>query len=129
MAPDPVRTGGRTHPLLIRVVTTLTAWLVAFLIVFALLVLFGAKLESLPLALNALVFTGILVPIMGNLVMPTLSVAVANAVGRMGAGERAQEAASARTTRRPAQMARTDDRHSGRRSNIRDPDFRCGTRR
>jgi hypothetical protein len=66
---------------------------VAFLIVLALLVSFGAELESLPPALKALVFTGILVPLMGNFVMPTLSVAVADALGRTGAGERPRDAA------------------------------------
>ncbi|MGI8781015.1 MAG: pyridoxamine 5'-phosphate oxidase family protein [Solirubrobacteraceae bacterium] len=60
-----------------RLATTLAAWLVAFLIVLGLLTLFGDELESLPLALDALVFTGVLVPVMGNLVMPVLSVAVA----------------------------------------------------
>jgi antibiotic biosynthesis monooxygenase (ABM) superfamily enzyme len=58
------------RPWVIRLVTTLAAWLVAFLIVLALLLVFGQQLESLPPALNALVFTGVLVPIMGNLVMP-----------------------------------------------------------
>lgn len=62
---------------LMRVAMTLAAWSVAFLIVLALLSLFGSKLESLPHALNALVFTGVLVPIMGNLVMPVLNSAIA----------------------------------------------------
>ncbi len=53
-----------------RLVTTLAVWFVAFLIVLVLLSLFGRKLESLPHALNALIFTGVLVPIMGNVVMP-----------------------------------------------------------
>ncbi|MGW4842986.1 hypothetical protein [Nocardia brasiliensis] len=52
---------------------TLAAWLAAFLIVFVLLVFFGRQLESLPPALNALVFTAILVPIMGNAVMPLVN--------------------------------------------------------
>lgn len=65
------------RPWAIRLVTTLVAWFVAFLIVLALLALFGRTLESLPYALNALVFTAVLVPIMGNLVMPFVSVAVA----------------------------------------------------
>jgi len=67
----------RARRWLTRLATTLAAWLVAFLIVLALLTLFGAQLEALPHALNALVFTGVLVPVMGNLVMPVLNVAVA----------------------------------------------------
>lgn len=62
----------------IRVATTLVAWLVAFVIAWTILGLFGRQLESLPTALNAFIFTGILVPIMGNLVMPTVSRMVAN---------------------------------------------------
>jgi len=76
---------------LVRLVTTLAAWLVAYLIVFALLVTFGHELESLPPALDALVFTGVLVPVMGNLVMPVLGAAVA----RRLAGPRAHESTSA----------------------------------
>lgn len=57
----------------VRVVTTLAAWAVAFVIVYIILTWFGRELESLPPALNALIFTGILVPIMGNLVMPRVS--------------------------------------------------------
>jgi antibiotic biosynthesis monooxygenase (ABM) superfamily enzyme len=59
------------------VMTTLAAWLVAFLIVTAILTLFGDQLESLPLALRALVISGVLVALMTNLVMPVLSAAIA----------------------------------------------------
>jgi antibiotic biosynthesis monooxygenase (ABM) superfamily enzyme len=59
------------------VATTLGAWLVAFLVVTALLSLFGDELGSLPLALRALLISGVLVALMVNLVMPLLSVAVA----------------------------------------------------
>ena len=62
---------------LARVVTTLAAWLVAFLIVTAILTLFGEQLKSMPLALRALVISGVLVALMTNLVMPALSTAVA----------------------------------------------------
>jgi antibiotic biosynthesis monooxygenase (ABM) superfamily enzyme len=58
-------------------VTTLAAWLVAFGVVTALLVLFGHQLARMPLALRALVMSGVLVAVMINLVMPLLSVAVA----------------------------------------------------
>jgi antibiotic biosynthesis monooxygenase (ABM) superfamily enzyme len=59
------------------VATTLGAWLVAFLVVMALLTLFGDELGSLPLALRALVISGLLVALMVNLVMPILSAALA----------------------------------------------------
>jgi antibiotic biosynthesis monooxygenase (ABM) superfamily enzyme len=78
--PDTVPAASRTRPWLSRLATTLAAWLVAFLIVLALLLLFGQRLESLPPALNALVFTGVLVPIMGNLVMPFIGAVVARRV-------------------------------------------------
>jgi antibiotic biosynthesis monooxygenase (ABM) superfamily enzyme len=52
-------------------VTTLGAWLVAFLAVTALLALFGDELESLPLRFRALVISGLLVALMVNLVMPS----------------------------------------------------------
>ncbi len=74
---EPLDGPSRARRLQMRLVTTLAAWFVAFLIVLVLLSLFGRKLESLPSALNALVFTGVLVPIMGNLVMPLLGAAVA----------------------------------------------------
>jgi antibiotic biosynthesis monooxygenase (ABM) superfamily enzyme len=67
----------RARRWLVRLVTSLAAWSVAFLIVWTLLILFGDRLESLPYALNALVFTGVLVPVMGNVVMPVLGAAVA----------------------------------------------------
>jgi hypothetical protein len=62
---------------LARLATTVGAWLVAFGVVTALLTLFGEELGSLPLALRALVISGVLATFMVNLVMPILSVAVA----------------------------------------------------
>ena len=67
----------RPPPWLAPVVTTLGAWLVAFLVVTALLTLFGDELGSLPLAQRALVISGVLVALMVNLVMPVLSAALA----------------------------------------------------
>jgi antibiotic biosynthesis monooxygenase (ABM) superfamily enzyme len=64
-------------PRVVRVATTLGAWLVAFLVVTALLTLFGDELASLPLALRALVISGVLVGLMVNLVMPVLSAVLA----------------------------------------------------
>jgi antibiotic biosynthesis monooxygenase (ABM) superfamily enzyme len=59
------------------VATTVAAWLVAFGVVTALLTVFGDELATLPLALRALLISGVLVGLMVNLVMPVLSVAVA----------------------------------------------------
>jgi antibiotic biosynthesis monooxygenase (ABM) superfamily enzyme len=50
---------------------------VVFGVVTALLTVFGDELGSLPLALRALVISGVLVALMVNLVMPVLSAAVA----------------------------------------------------
>jgi antibiotic biosynthesis monooxygenase (ABM) superfamily enzyme len=70
-------TGVHARPWLAPVVTTLAAWLVAFLVVTMLLTLFGDELGSLPLALRALVMSGVLVALMANLVMPVVSAAIA----------------------------------------------------
>jgi antibiotic biosynthesis monooxygenase (ABM) superfamily enzyme len=56
-----------------RVVANLAAWLAAFLVVTALLRLFGDQLGSLPLELRALVLSGVLVCLMANVVMPVLT--------------------------------------------------------
>jgi antibiotic biosynthesis monooxygenase (ABM) superfamily enzyme len=67
----------RARRWLAALATTVGAWLVAFLVVTAILSLFGDELGSLPLALRALVISGVLVALMVNLVMPVLSIAVA----------------------------------------------------
>jgi antibiotic biosynthesis monooxygenase (ABM) superfamily enzyme len=77
MASSDAMTRSRSRPLLMRAVTTLAAWLVAFLVATALLTVFGDELASLPLAVRALVISGVLVALMANLVMPVLSAAVA----------------------------------------------------
>src|SRR5262245_7581792 len=68
-----------SHPprWLASVVTTMGAWLVAFGVVTGLLSLFRDELGALPLAVRALVISGVLVALMVNLVMPVLSMAVA----------------------------------------------------
>jgi antibiotic biosynthesis monooxygenase (ABM) superfamily enzyme len=77
----------------VAIATTLAAWCVAFGVVTALLTVFGDELATLPLALRALVISGVLVGLMVNLVMPVLNVAVA----RWARGvPRAPVAASAR---------------------------------
>jgi hypothetical protein len=77
---------------LVAAVTTVTAWLVAFLVVMALLTLFREQLASLPVALRALVISGVLVTLMVNLVMPVLG----GAVVRMLAGRTRPRLASGR---------------------------------
>ena len=62
---------------LVSVATTLGAWLFAFVLVTALITLFGDELASLPVPLRALLISGLLVALMVNLVMPVLSNAVA----------------------------------------------------
>ena len=81
-----------THRLLARAAMTLSAWLVAFAVVTALLALFGHELGALPLALRALVISGVLVALMVNLVMPLLSGAVGRRVrGRKPPSRSARE--------------------------------------
>jgi antibiotic biosynthesis monooxygenase (ABM) superfamily enzyme len=70
MSPSPKRTWPAA------VLTTLAAWLVAFLVVTTLLTLFGDVLGSLPLALRALVMSGVLAALMANVAMPVLGRAI-----------------------------------------------------
>jgi antibiotic biosynthesis monooxygenase (ABM) superfamily enzyme len=77
------------RPRLAKLVMTLGAWLVAFVVVLALLTFLGDELQSLPLALRALVISGVLVSLMANLVMPVLSVAIARWGGRATRRKRA----------------------------------------
>jgi antibiotic biosynthesis monooxygenase (ABM) superfamily enzyme len=83
--PDPEK---MREPLLARVVITLGAWLVAFLVVTSILSVFRDELESMPLALRALVISGVLVALMANLVMPVLSAAVARWISGSAPTER-----------------------------------------
>ena len=68
--------GGRARPAprswQVSLGTTIAAWLVAWAVVVALLSLLGDELGSLPLALRALVMSGLLVALMAHLVMPVL---------------------------------------------------------
>ncbi|HKA67782.1 MAG TPA: hypothetical protein VKG85_01560 [Actinomycetes bacterium] len=86
--PSPLATHNQPHARRwpIMVATILAAWLVAFLVVMALLTLFGDQLASLPLAVRALVLSGSLVALMVNLVMPVLSVVVARTLSGLAAG-------------------------------------------
>jgi ABC-type uncharacterized transport system permease subunit len=65
---------GRRWPA--QAVMTLAAWPVAFLTVLAISTAFGDQLAALPLALRALVLSGVLVALMVNLVMPVVGVAI-----------------------------------------------------
>lgn len=73
-------------PWFARLVMTLAAWLVAFLIATGLLTFFDDELGSLPLVLRALVISGVLVGLMANLVMPVLSTAIARWLAAIGHG-------------------------------------------
>ena len=81
------------------VATTIGAWLVAFLVVTALLTVFADELKSLPLTLRALVISGVLVALMVNVVMPVLGTAVARWLDRPP--RRRQPGAPARVAGRP----------------------------
>jgi antibiotic biosynthesis monooxygenase (ABM) superfamily enzyme len=59
-----------------RLATTLAAWMTAFLIVTALLSVLGDELASQPLAIRALVISGVVVTAMTTVVMPALNVVV-----------------------------------------------------
>jgi antibiotic biosynthesis monooxygenase (ABM) superfamily enzyme len=61
------------RPWVLKLTMTLSAWLIAFLVVLALLSLLGKQLGSLPLALRALAISGVLVALMANLVIPLLN--------------------------------------------------------
>jgi antibiotic biosynthesis monooxygenase (ABM) superfamily enzyme len=65
-----------------RILMTLTAWLAAYLIVTLLLLVAGPWLESVPVAVRALLISGVLVTAMTNLVMPALGRASARAANR-----------------------------------------------
>lgn len=56
-----------------RILTTLLAWLAAFLTVMAVLTLFGTQLQSQSLAVGALAMSGVLAVVMANVVMPGLA--------------------------------------------------------
>jgi antibiotic biosynthesis monooxygenase (ABM) superfamily enzyme len=80
-------------------VMTLGAWLVAFVVVLALLTALGDELESLPLALRAFVISGVLVTLMANLVMPVLNVAIARWLTGTPTGAARASPAAARSSR------------------------------
>lgn len=73
--------GSAPHSWLVRLATTLAAWLAAFLVVMALFSLLGDQLGSLPLAVRALAISGVLVTVMVNLVMPPLGRLIARWFG------------------------------------------------
>jgi antibiotic biosynthesis monooxygenase (ABM) superfamily enzyme len=96
----------RARRWLAAVAMTLGAWLVAFLVVTALLNLLRDELASLPLGVRALVISGVLVALMVNLVMPALSAAIARWLtppqGRSGVSDGEDERrAGGKRTRSP----------------------------
>ncbi len=56
-----------------RIALVLLGWLGAFLIVMILFLLFGKRLQELPLAVRALVISGVLTVSMTQVVMPFIS--------------------------------------------------------
>ena len=56
-----------------KLIFLVLAWLAAFLIVIALFAAFGPELEDLPLALRALVISGVLVLSMTQVVIPLIN--------------------------------------------------------
>jgi hypothetical protein len=84
---------------------TLGALLVAFVVVLALLTLLGDELESLPLALRALVISGVLVSPMANLVMPVPNVAIARWLSGGPSGSPLPERPTAGVAGRPDDRA------------------------
>lgn len=72
---EPIDNHPAGPPWRVRLAMTLVAWLVAFGLVTTLLSVFGDQLGSLPLALRALVISGVLVTVMSTVVMPALGVA------------------------------------------------------
>lgn len=77
------------------IVMTVGAWLVAFVVVLTLLTLLGDELKSLPLALRALLISGVLVTLMANVVMPLLSVVIARWLSGVPTADVPREHASA----------------------------------
>jgi antibiotic biosynthesis monooxygenase (ABM) superfamily enzyme len=70
------------RPWVLKLAMTLSAWLVAFLAVMALLSPLGKQLGSLSLALRALTISRVLVVLMVNLVMPLLARVIPRLFGR-----------------------------------------------
>src|SRR5262245_4963522 len=68
---------GTQHPVarrrLIRLVTTLAAWAVAYLVVLAVPGVLGRQLADMPVALRAAVISGVMIAVMVNAVMPALN--------------------------------------------------------
>ena len=59
--------------IIIRVLTTLLGWLVAFVIAYLMLIIFEKQLETASPVVKALIFSGVLVTIMGNVAIPLIS--------------------------------------------------------
>jgi antibiotic biosynthesis monooxygenase (ABM) superfamily enzyme len=96
-----MRTSADTPPWRVALVMTLAAWLAAFAIVTTLLSLFGDRLATLPLAVRALVISGVVVIAMTRLVQPALSAAAR----RWSAGRHQQRS---RPTEKPQDTCSAD---------------------
>jgi antibiotic biosynthesis monooxygenase (ABM) superfamily enzyme len=77
---------GRARRWRAQATMTLTAWLIAFLVVMTVSTVFDDELASLPLPLRALVLSGVLVALMVNLVMPLISGVISRGRRRQARG-------------------------------------------
>ncbi len=69
--------------ILIRVLTTLLGWPVAFVIAYFMLLVFGKQLQAVSQAFTAFVISGVIVTIMGNVAMPFIGKKVEEYVEKM----------------------------------------------
>jgi len=100
-------TGGQARRRLVPVMITFVAWIAAYLVVMALLVTFGPQIAALPVALRAMVISGVVVTVMVNLVMPILNRPIARWLA--GTRTRPQLDSSDRAPERHHHMNDTED--------------------
>jgi uncharacterized membrane protein len=93
MTARPMEKPAATRSWRVSLALTLAAWMAAFAIVTALLLVFGHQLAALPLAVRALLISGVVVIAMTRLVQPALSAAAA----RWVAAPRRQDSNARRT--------------------------------
>jgi antibiotic biosynthesis monooxygenase (ABM) superfamily enzyme len=111
VTPAPIDKHAATPPWRVKLVMTLAAWLVAFATVTTLLSVLGDQLAALPLAVRALVISGVLVTVMTWLVLPALSVAARR---RHAGPNQTRSPAAQRSTPTENATARHDAHAAGR---------------
>lgn len=65
-----------------KLLVTLLAWLIVYLILLGVFAIFGEQLEAQPFPVQLLIVSGVLVVIMANVVMPLLTRAVGGWLNR-----------------------------------------------